>query len=207
VRRAALCACDAEKRATGHGSRDFQAFQPDQEPFSFWIAASGTCRSPVNLTAVQRPTAGKPLSNIISQLNLTVACACVRRSESARRFQLREGKAMNMAARRASRKAAWRLIPFLTLCYVIAFLDRVNVGFAALTMNLRLHRRDVRVQRRHLFLRLLSIRGAVQLDFGESRRAAMDCQDYDFLGRDFCVIRFRAFDFRDISKSGSLVLR
>jgi ACS family tartrate transporter-like MFS transporter len=36
---------------------------------------------------------------------------------------------------RASRKAGWRLIPFLTLCYVIAFLDRVNVGFAALTMN------------------------------------------------------------------------
>jgi sugar phosphate permease len=39
------------------------------------------------------------------------------------------------AARRASRKAARRLIPFLTLCYVIAFLDRVNVGFAALIMN------------------------------------------------------------------------
>jgi MFS family permease len=38
-------------------------------------------------------------------------------------------------ARRASRKAAWRLIPFLILCLVIAFLDRVNVGFAALTMN------------------------------------------------------------------------
>jgi MFS family permease len=42
---------------------------------------------------------------------------------------------MDMVARRASRKAAWRLIPFLTLCYVIAFLDRVNIGFAALTMN------------------------------------------------------------------------
>jgi ACS family tartrate transporter-like MFS transporter len=39
------------------------------------------------------------------------------------------------AARRASRKAAWRLIPFLILCYLIAYLDRVNVGFAALTMN------------------------------------------------------------------------
>src|SRR5262252_1564392 len=39
------------------------------------------------------------------------------------------------AARHASRKAAWRLIPFLILCYLIAFLDRVNVGFAALTMN------------------------------------------------------------------------
>src|SRR6202040_562931 len=35
----------------------------------------------------------------------------------------------------ASGKAAWRLIPFLILCYFIAYLDRVNAGFAALTMN------------------------------------------------------------------------
>ena len=28
-----------------------------------------------------------------------------------------------------------RLIPFLILCYFIAYVDRVNVGFAALTMN------------------------------------------------------------------------
>jgi len=39
------------------------------------------------------------------------------------------------AARHASRKAAWRLIPFLILCWVVGYLDRVNVGFAALTMN------------------------------------------------------------------------
>ena len=39
------------------------------------------------------------------------------------------------AARRASRKAVWRLIPFLILCLVVAFLDRANIGFAALTMN------------------------------------------------------------------------
>ena len=39
------------------------------------------------------------------------------------------------AVRLASRKAAWRLIPFLMLCYLVAYLDRVNVGFAALTMN------------------------------------------------------------------------
>jgi ACS family tartrate transporter-like MFS transporter len=32
-------------------------------------------------------------------------------------------------------KAAWRLIPFMILLYVCNFLDRVNVGFAALTMN------------------------------------------------------------------------
>jgi len=32
------------------------------------------------------------------------------------------------------RKAASRLIPFLFLCYIVAFLDRVNVGFAKLQM-------------------------------------------------------------------------
>jgi MFS family permease len=31
-------------------------------------------------------------------------------------------------------KIAWRLIPFLFLCYIVAFLDRVNVGFAKLQM-------------------------------------------------------------------------
>jgi MFS transporter, ACS family, tartrate transporter len=35
----------------------------------------------------------------------------------------------------AYRKVTWRLLPFLMLCYVVAYLDRVNVGFAALTMN------------------------------------------------------------------------
>ena len=32
-------------------------------------------------------------------------------------------------------KVAKRLVPFLIACYFIAYLDRVNVGFAALTMN------------------------------------------------------------------------
>jgi ACS family tartrate transporter-like MFS transporter len=35
----------------------------------------------------------------------------------------------------AIRKASLRLIPFLVLCYAVSFLDRVNVGFAALAMN------------------------------------------------------------------------
>ena len=35
----------------------------------------------------------------------------------------------------ALRKVAWRLIPFMGLLYFVAFLDRVNIGFAALTMN------------------------------------------------------------------------
>ncbi len=33
------------------------------------------------------------------------------------------------------RRAAWRLIPFMSLMYVASFLDRVNISFAALTMN------------------------------------------------------------------------
>ena len=32
-------------------------------------------------------------------------------------------------------KCAWRLIPFMGLLYLINFVDRTNVGFAALTMN------------------------------------------------------------------------
>jgi ACS family tartrate transporter-like MFS transporter len=32
-------------------------------------------------------------------------------------------------------KCAWRLIPFMTLLYIVGFIDRSNVGFAALTMN------------------------------------------------------------------------
>lgn len=37
--------------------------------------------------------------------------------------------------RRVTRKVTWRLIPFLGVLYFFSFLDRVNVGFAALTMN------------------------------------------------------------------------
>ena len=38
------------------------------------------------------------------------------------------------AAERVYRRVAWRLIPFLFLCYICAYLDRVNVGFAKLQM-------------------------------------------------------------------------
>jgi len=33
------------------------------------------------------------------------------------------------------RKITWRLIPFLFLCYIFAYIDRVNVGFAKLQMQ------------------------------------------------------------------------
>ena len=37
--------------------------------------------------------------------------------------------------RRVTAKVAWRFVPFLVLCYFVAYLDRVNVGFAKLTMD------------------------------------------------------------------------
>ena len=41
----------------------------------------------------------------------------------------------NSIERRTIRKLQIRLLPFLFLLYVVAFLDRINIGFAALTMN------------------------------------------------------------------------
>src|ERR1700755_2345956 len=51
--------------------------------------------------------------------------------------------AMPSAAKSALEKStiraiSWRLIPFLVLAYFLAYLDRVNLGFAALTMNAEL---------------------------------------------------------------------
>jgi MFS transporter, ACS family, tartrate transporter len=42
---------------------------------------------------------------------------------------------MDPLEKRTIAKVSLRLVPFLMLCYFVAYLDRVNVGFAALTMN------------------------------------------------------------------------
>ena len=42
---------------------------------------------------------------------------------------------MEPLEQRTIAKVSARLIPFLIVCYFVAYLDRVNVGFAALTMN------------------------------------------------------------------------
>src|SRR5918996_4461507 len=42
---------------------------------------------------------------------------------------------MESLEQRTIRKVSARLVPFLILCYFVAYLDRVNVSFAALTMN------------------------------------------------------------------------
>lgn len=45
-------------------------------------------------------------------------------------------------SKRLYRKIAWRLIPFLCFCYLAAYLDRINVGFAKLQMAEQLQLSD-----------------------------------------------------------------
>src|SRR5512141_2455965 len=40
-----------------------------------------------------------------------------------------------METHQTVRRVAWRLLPIMMLLYFIAFIDRANVGFAALQMN------------------------------------------------------------------------
>jgi ACS family tartrate transporter-like MFS transporter len=40
-----------------------------------------------------------------------------------------------MLGERTMRRVRWRLLPFLALLYVVAYLDRVNISFAKLTMS------------------------------------------------------------------------
>ena len=83
------------------------------------------------------------------------------------------------------RRVMWRLLPFLMLCYFIAYVDRVNAGFAALTMN-----RDVGLTQAifgiggglFFYCCLCAVRGAEQPCHGKGRRPALDRAHYDHLG-------------------------
>ena len=100
----------------------------------------------------------------------------------------------NLALETATmRRVTIRIVPFLMLCYFIAFVDRVNVGFAALQMN-----KDVGLRRRssalaaHLLPWLLPVRGAEQPCSGKSRGADLDRAHHDHLGpvlRCYCFRR------------------
>jgi MFS transporter, ACS family, tartrate transporter len=49
--------------------------------------------------------------------------------------QINQRGGASFAGRATIRKIRLRLIPFLLVLYVISFVDRINIGFAALTMN------------------------------------------------------------------------
>ena len=50
-----------------------------------------------------------------------------------------ESSAARTLETRAMRRVAARIVPFLMVCYFVSFLDRVNLGFAALQMVRDLH--------------------------------------------------------------------
>ncbi len=53
-----------------------------------------------------------------------------------------QANAANVDGAKVFSKIAWRLIPYIFLLYILAYLDRVNVGFAALEMKRDLHLSD-----------------------------------------------------------------
>jgi hypothetical protein len=68
-------------------------------------------------------------------------------------------------------KVSRRIVPFVALCYFVCYLDRVNVGFAALQMNSDLGRRN-------LLFRLLLLRSAEQFGARAVRGTAVDRPDH-----------------------------
>src|SRR6202041_1114226 len=52
-----------------------------------------------------------------------------------RTARIQGAKSMPELETRTMSKVAWRLVPFLMLCYFIAYLDRVNIGFAGAAMS------------------------------------------------------------------------
>ena len=53
-----------------------------------------------------------------------------------------QANAANVDGAKVFSKIAWRLIPYIFILYILAYLDRVNVGFAALEMKHDLHLSD-----------------------------------------------------------------
>jgi ACS family tartrate transporter-like MFS transporter len=51
------------------------------------------------------------------------------------RLMLHADPTVDAVRRRALSKVAWRFLPVLTIAYILNYLDRTSVGFAALTMN------------------------------------------------------------------------
>ena len=77
-----------------------------------------------------------------------------------------------------------RIVPFLMVCYFISFLDRVNLGFAALQMVKDLHFSATvfGFGGRHFLRVVLPVRSAEQPAPREVRRPPVDRADHDHVG-------------------------
>jgi sugar phosphate permease len=52
---------------------------------------------------------------------------------------LPEESLLDPIAASTQRKAAWRLLPIISIGYGLAYMDRINISFASLRMNADLH--------------------------------------------------------------------
>src|SRR5579864_3710986 len=59
-------------------------------------------------------------------------------SHGIRNAQSHEGMTRDAEGKSVVSKILWRIFPFLFLLYVVAYLDRINIGFAALQMRQQL---------------------------------------------------------------------
>src|SRR3954454_14797726 len=69
----------------------------------------------------------------------TTAAAHVKPAPTKAQFDKRRFGVDAAVERSAIRKIYWRLRPIAILTYLLAYIDRINVGFAALTMRGDLH--------------------------------------------------------------------
>ena len=87
--------------------------------------------------------------------------------------------------KRVMRKISFRIVPFIMLLYFIAFIDRVNIGFAALTMNKDPLLADrVWLRRRHLLSSAISFE-VPSNRARQGRSPDLDRPGDDHLGPDF----------------------
>ena len=96
------------------------------------------------------------------------------------------------------KRVAYRFIPFLMLCYFVNYLDRVNVGFAKLTMDADLGLSDTAFGfgARDFLPRLFSVRGSLERHHGPGRRANLDRAHHDFMGHHIGSDGFHSADRR-----------
>jgi len=92
------------------------------------------------------------------------------------------------------RAITWRLIPFLFVLWVLAWIDRVNIGFVKLTMldDLKWSDAIYGLGAGIFFLGYFFFRGAVEPAAAANRRAQDDRAHHDGLGR-----RVRRDDVRE----------
>ena len=103
------------------------------------IASLGGFVGPTIIGVLKEQTGGyasaMAMLAIVLLISAVIVLAVGRAMRAARGDGDAEGGCCRMTDDRVFAKCAWRLIPFMGLLYFANFIDRVNVGFAALTMN------------------------------------------------------------------------